>query len=528
VSGAEAGTGRHPARPRLAGGDGRTFRRTRIVATLGPASQSAEVVEALLLAGVNVARVNFSHGTRADHGRQIELVRSVAARLDRNVAVLQDLQGPKIRVGRVADGEALLVAGASVRLQPDDGALGTAERLGVSLATLGSQLAPDTVILIDDGRVRLRVVAVDGEAVHCVVEVGGVVRDRKGVNVPGVTLDVPSLTEKDVADIEYGAECGVDLVALSFVRSAADVHQLRQRLQSLGSGARIIAKIEKHEALAHIDAIIEASDGVMVARGDLGVEIPPEQVPRWQKAIIRRATARARAVITATQMLESMTAAPTPTRAEASDVANAVYDGTTAVMLSGETAVGAYPVESVATMARIVATVEEDLFGAVEGAVSAGASRGAVGFPASAGSLPTSAPRPSAGSRPSAGGELAAPDTTEAISRAACALAADLGAAAILTPTRTGATARQVSRHRPGVPVIATTPSEGVRSQLALEWGVVPMVVAEASDTDETIRVALRAARTTGLVTTGDLVVVTCGALVNVPGSTNVIKVERV
>ncbi len=528
MSGAEAGTGCHPARPGLTGGDGRTFRRTRIVATLGPASQSAEVVEGLLVAGVDVARVNFSHGTRADHGRQIELVRSIAARLGRNVAVLQDLQGPKIRIGRVADGAVQLIPGASVRLRPDDGALGTAEQLGISLATLGDQLASDTEILIDDGRVRLRVVAVEGDALWCVVEVGGVVRDRKGVNVPGVTLDVPSLTEKDVADIEFGVECGVDLVALSFVRSAADVHQLRQRLESLGSGARIIAKIEKHEALAHIDAIVEAADGVMVARGDLGVEIPPEQVPRWQKAIIRRATARARAVITATQMLESMTAAPTPTRAEASDVANAVYDGTTAVMLSGETAVGSYTVESVATMARIVVTVEEDLFGGAAGTVSAGASRVAAGFPTASGSQPGAGFQPGACSQPGAGGELAALDTTEAISRAACALAADLGAAAILTPTRTGATARQVSRHRPAVPVIATTPSEVVRSQLALEWGVVPLVVAEASDTDETIRVALRAALTTGLVATGDLVVVTCGAVVNVPGSTNVIKVERI
>ncbi len=515
MSGVE-GTESDPARSGLGGGKGSAFRRTRIVATLGPASQTPEVVEALLSAGVDVARVNFSHGTRADHGRQIQLVRSVAARLGRNVAVLQDLQGPKIRVGRVAGGEVLLVAGASLRLHPDDGTLGTAERLGVSLATLADQLAPGTAILIDDGRVRLRVVGVDGEAVRCVVEVGGVVGDRKGVNVPGVTLDVPSLTEKDVADIEYGAECGVDLVALSFVRSAADVHRLRRSLESLGSGARIIAKIEKHEALAHIDEIIEASDGVMVARGDLGVEIPPEQVPRWQKAIIRLATARARAVITATQMLESMTAAPTPTRAEASDVANAVYDGTTAVMLSGETAIGAYPVASVATMARIVATVEEDLFGARGGMLSAGVSQR---FADS---------RPVSGSEIVAAGGVTPPDTTEAISRAACALAADLGAAAILTPTRTGATARQVSRHRPHVPVIATTPSEAVCSQLALEWGVVPLVVVEASDTDETIRVALRAARTTGLVKTGDLVVVTCGALVNVPGSTNVIKVERV
>jgi len=321
------------------------------------------------------------------------------------------------------------------------------------------------------------------------------------VNAPNATLDVPSLTDKDLEDLAFGAKCGVDLVALSFVRAPEDITLLRRHLRSLGTTFRIVAKIEKHEALHHIDAIIEEADAIMVARGDLGVEIPPEEVPRWQKAIIRKATARARAVITATQMLESMTAAPTPTRAEASDVANAVYDGTTAVMLSGETAVGAYPVESVATMARIVRTVEADLFGG--------------------GASP---PRWVAGDACESEAHSSA---TEALSRAACSLAEDVGATAILTPTRSGATARFVSRWRPRVPVIATTPSAEVRAQLCLEWGVVPLEVGEASDTDGTIRAALDAALASGLLRAGDLAVVTCGSLVNVPGSTDLIKIER-
>lgn len=496
-------------------------RRTRIVATLGPASETPAMVERLLAAGMDVARVNFSHGTRAEHGRQIEVVREAARKLGRTVAVLQDLQGPKVRVGRVEGGGVHLAAGTEVELVPDDGAPGTSARLGVSLRSLGSQLAPGTAVLIDDGRLRLRVTSVRGEAVRCVVEVGGVVRDHKGVNVPGATLDVPCLTEKDLDDLAFGVECGVDLVALSFVRSAADVRVLREHLGRLGGPARVVAKIEKHEALDRIEEIVEEADAVMVARGDLGVEIPPEEVPRWQKAIIRAAVTRARAVITATQMLESMTSAPTPTRAEASDVANAVYDGTTAVMLSGETAVGAFPVESVATMARIVETVEGDLFGpGALGGAHGGRDSGVPGL-ASPGlnrHLPTASV---------CGDVETAVPTSEAISRAACSLAEDLRAAAILTPTRSGATARQVSRWRPRVPIVATTPSAEVAAQLCLEWGVVPLLVSEAPDTDGTVDLAVQTARESGLLRRGDLAVVTCGSLVNVPGSTDVIKVER-
>ena len=491
------------------------MRRTRIVATLGPASEDADVLRAMLAAGMDVARINFSHGAAADHARRIGLVREVAAEMDRPVAVLQDLQGPKIRVGRVEGGEVYLATGASLELAPDDGTPGTPERLGVSLPSLSRQLIPGAVVLIDDGRIRMRVEATSGDVVRCRVEVGGPVRDRKGVNVLNATIDVPSLTEKDLEDLAFGVECGVDLVALSFVRDPADVVLLRQRMGAIGGTARIVAKIEKHEALAHIDAIIDEADAVMVARGDLGVEIPPEEVPRWQKAIIRKATGRARAVITATQMLESMTEAPSPTRAEASDVANAVYDRTSAVMLSGETAVGAYPVRAVATMARIAETVEADLYGAARPYGTA------VRFASSAFAIP-----PVPADDPACRTDVPT-SATEAISRAACSLADDIGATAILTPTRSGATARFVARWRPGVPVVATTPSTEVCSQLCLEWGVAPLLVGEAADTDGTIQAAVAAAREAGFLRAGDLAVVTCGSLVNVPGTTDIIKVEH-
>ncbi len=484
------------------------FRRTRIVATLGPATDDDAVIEGIVAAGMDVARVNFSHGTQDDQARRIAQVRRVAAGAGRPVAVLQDLQGPKIRVGTVVGGEVRLVTGERVELVSDDGTPGTSARLGVSLPSLAGQLTPGAVLLIDDGRVRLTVEAVSGDTVTCRIEVGGPVRDHKGVNAPTTTLDVPALTSKDLADLALGARLGVDLVALSFVRTPEDITLLRGHLRSLGSTARVVAKIEKHEALGQIDAIISEADAIMVARGDLGVEIPPEEVPRWQKTIIRKATARSRAVITATQMLESMTAAPTPTRAEASDVANAVYDGSTAVMLSGETAVGTYPVQTVATMTRIIETVEADLFGG---------------------------PSPDPGAAPwepraatDDCGPREVPAATEAISRAACSLAEDLGAAAILTPTRSGATARFVSRWRPRVPIIATTPSVEVLAQLCLEWGVVPLNVPEAADTESTIRAAVDASLAAGLLRRGDLAVVTCGSLVNVPGSTDIIKIERV
>lgn len=477
---------------------------TKIVATLGPATSSAEAVEQLLAQGVDVARINMSHGRREDHVRHLLAVRRAEERLGRPVPVLQDLAGPKIRVGKFPPGGVTLLPGTQTTLVPDDGSPGSAERIPISLASLARYLEPDTRVLVDEGRIRLRVIAVEDPDIVCVVEEGGVLTDRKGVNLPEVSLDLAPLTAKDLEDLAFGVKYGVDFVGLSFVRSAGDIDLLRYHLDRLGGKARIVAKIEKREALDNLDDIVAQADAVMVARGDLGVEIPPEQVPTWQKRIIAKTVASAKEVITATQMLESMISEPVPTRAEASDVANAVWDGTSAVMLSGETAMGAYPLQAVATMNRIVLAAEEELDSrrslrerytvtcgsAVEGCTTSSVS--------------------------------------QAIAQSACELAVALGAACIVCPTQTGATARQVARFRPPVRVLGATTQPHVYRQLVLTYGVTPALVHEAEDTDGTIGLAVEAAVAKGLAQPGDLVVVTCGAKVNAPGTTNVIKVERI
>ncbi len=478
-------------------------RLTKIVATLGPATPSAEAVEQLLAAGVDVARVNMSHGRREEHALRIAAVRRAEAHLARPIAVLQDLAGPKVRVGRFPPGGVTLLTGFDVTLVPDSGAFGDTDHIPVSLPNLARYLEPEALVLIDDGRVRLRVNAITAEGVVCAVEEGGVVTDHKGLNLPDVSLDLPPLGQKDLEDLAFGVAQGVDFVGLSFVRSPGDIDLLRYHLGRLGSTARIVAKIEKHEALDHIDDIIAQADAVMVARGDLGVEIVPELVPRWQKQIIRKTVAVGKEVITATQMLESMITNPVPTRAEASDVANAVWDGTSAVMLSGETASGTYPVQAVTTMSRIVVAAEEDR---PEGYAPWGGDTRRVG-------------ECRAGSSPA---------VSQAIAEAACELAADLGAAAIVTPTQTGATARQVARFHPAIHVLAATPSREVWRHLALTHGVTPALVHEAEDTDATIGLAVEAGVAHGVAMPGDLLVVTCGASVNAPGTTNLIKVERV
>jgi pyruvate kinase len=482
------------------------MRRTKIIATLGPASSSLDMVEQLIKAGMDAARVNFSHGSREEHAAQIDLVRTATARLGREVAVIQDLQGPKIRVGRLEDGAVELLDGAEVVLVPDFGVPGTAATVPIGLDELADQAATAEHILLDDGHIELRVIRREGPALRCRVEHGGLLKDHKGVNLPGVALSLDSLTPKDLDDLAFGADCGVDYVALSFVRGADDVRRLRTELRRLSSKAGVIAKIEKQEALVSMNAIIAEADALMVARGDLGVEIPAEDVPHWQKDIIRRCLAAARPVITATQMLESMIESPSPTRAEASDVANAVYDGTSAVMLSGETAVGAYPVEAVATMERICRTTEKYL------------AAGPTGLQCVAGAR-----------EPSSYESLTLPTgVTEAIASAACHLAQVLGAAAIITPTQTGATAREVASFRPTALIAAAAVDEAVRRQLSLVWGAVPLAVSEAPNTDATIAAAVDAARKAQLVVPGDLVVVTCGAHPNRPGSTNLIEVLRV
>lgn len=473
---------------------------TKIVATLGPATPSAAAIEELLAAGVDVARINMSHGRRAEHVQRLLAVRRAEVKLGRPIAVLQDLSGPKIRVGVFPPGGVRLLGDAETVLVPDDGSPGDERRIPVSLASLAEHVAPGTRILIDEGRIRLRVASVQGSEVRCRIEEGGLVTDHKGLNLPDVSLDVPPLTSKDLDDLEFGAQYGVDFVGLSFVRSSDDIELLRSHLQRLGSTARVVAKIERHEALHHLEEIIEAADAVMVARGDLGVEIAPELVPGWQKRIIGSTVRAGKEVITATQMLESMISSPLPTRAEASDVANAVWDGSSAVMLSGETAAGAYPVPAVSTMNRIVLAAEDE-FAQWPAEVPAG--------------------REEKSAAPAGG-------VSAAIGRAACELAQELEAACIVCPTQTGATARQVARFRTLTPVLAATPRRDVHRQLALSYGVTPALVREAVDTDGTIDLAVRAAVVQGLASAGDLAVVTCGARVNTPGTTNLIKVERV
>jgi pyruvate kinase len=469
---------------------GPPLRRTKIVCTIGPASSSPETLERLVAVGMDAARLNFSHGTHDDHAEHARLVREEQERAGRPLALIADLQGPKLRVGDLESPVVLLEGDEVVVTGEEDGVSGS---LPVSPPVLSRVLLPGHDVLIDDGRVRLRVEDVDGGRARARVLVGGPVDSHKGVNVPGVSIPVPSLTEKDLADLDFALELGVDYVALSFVRTAADCRALRELLHAADSRALVIAKIEKGEALEELDQIVSASDAVMVARGDLGVEIGPAAVPLVQKRIILSALEHGKPAITATQMLESMARHPEPTRAEASDVANAILDGTSAVMLSGETAIGRYPIESVQYMDRIACAVEPSLAYRHELAQAA------------------DQPFPTVG---------------EAMSNAACDIAEVLGAAAILVPTYSGRTASAVARHRPRRPVVAVTHKRYAVQQLALEWGVVPAEIEECRDVEHLWARTMDAARATGIVEPGDRVVITAGTAVNVPGTTNVIKVE--
>jgi pyruvate kinase len=463
-------------------------RRTKIVATLGPASDSPGRLRELLAAGVDVVRLNLSHGTHDEHAERAWLVREIAADLGRPVALLADLQGPKLRIGDLLE-PIVLESGTEVTLCAQDAARDG--ELPVAPSVIGEVLAPGHDVLIDDGLVRLRVDEVDAGRARCAVLVGGRVSSHKGVNLPGVPLPIPSLTEKDSADLQWALETNVDFIALSFVRSATDVRELRGLIEEADSHAHVIAKIEKSEAVDLLDDVLSEADAVMVARGDLGVEIGPALVPLLQKRIIQRALERGKPVITATQMLESMVHSAEPTRAEASDVANAILDGTSAVMLSGETAVGDYPVEAVAYMDRIACAVEPSMGYRHE--------------------LPEAADDPTIG---------------QAMSNAACDLAEALQARAILVPTFTGRTANAVARLRPRRPILALTHVDWALRQLALEWGVTPLQIPEMTDVEALWSAALDAARSAGLVESGDRVVITAGTAVNIPGSTNVIKVD--
>ena len=456
-----------------------TERRTKIVATLGPASDTPEKLRDLVAAGMDAARLNLSHGTHDEHAERARRVREAESAAGRPIALIADLQGPKLRVGDLAQ-PVDLHKGERVVVCAED--LCRDGELPVAPAVIGDVLEPGHDVLIDDGLVRLRVGTVDDGRAVCEVIVGGVVSSHKGVNLPGVPLPIPSLTRKDTADLDFALELGVDFVALSFVRSAADVRDLRALIEQAGSHAHVIAKIEKAEAIDVLDDVLAETDAVMVARGDLGVEIGPALVPLLQKRIIQKSLERGKPVITATQMLESMVHHPEPTRAEASDVANAILDGTSAVMLSGETAVGEYPVEAVAYMDRIAHAVEPSMGYRHE--------------------------IPAADQNPTIGG---------AMSNAACDIAEALRAKAILVPTFRGKTASSVARLRPQRPIIALTHVDWARRQMALEWGVTPIADPEASDVEELWSTSMRAAREAGLVDVGDRVVITAGTQVNCP-----------
>lgn len=463
-------------------------RRTKIVATIGPATSSAESIAALIAAGMDGARLNMSHGNHDDHRARAALVREAEANAGRPIALIADLQGPKLRVGDL-EAPVLLERGSRVVISGEDSARDG--DLPISPSVLGSVLQVGNDVMIDDGRVKLRVEAVEDGRARCEVKVGGVVSAHKGVNLPGVPLPMPSITEKDIEDLEFALEVGVDFVALSFVRSGADVRALRTLIAAHDSSAHVIAKIEKAEAITALDEILAETDAVMVARGDLGVEIGTADVPLLQKRIITAALERGRPVITATQMLESMIRQPEPTRAEASDVANAVLDGTSALMLSGETAVGEFPIEAVEVMNQIACAVEPSLHYRHE--------------------IPHADDDPTIG---------------QAMSNAACDIAEALAASAILVPTFTGGTASAVARLRPRRPIIAITHHAHALRQMALEWGITPIEIPETDDVEDLWARALAAARASGLVAAGDRVVITAGTAVNIPGSTNVIKVD--
>jgi pyruvate kinase len=464
---------------------------TKIVCTIGPASDSVEMLERLIQAGMNVARLNFSHGSHEEHGRRIANIRKAAENLRANVAILLDTKGPEIRLGTLKE-SVFVVEGQEIVLTIRD-EIGQGNVFPVTYKGLTKDVVPGNTVLIDDGLIGLEVKEVAEDDIVCVVKNGGEILPGKGINLPGVDVNLPGVTEKDVADIIFGIKKGVDFIAASFVRKPGDVLEIRRILEENGGDIDIIAKIENRAGVKNLDEILKVSDGVMVARGDLGVEIPAEEVPIVQKMIIDKCNRAGKPVITATQMLDSMMRNPRPTRAEASDVANAIFDSTDAVMLSGETASGKYPVQSVETMARIASKAET-----------------AVEYNGKAKGVST------------------LPTITDAISHASFNIAHDLKAGAIITPTASGYTAKMVSKYRPKAPIIAATPSPQVKRKLCLVWGVYSVLVPETTGTDEMVGKAVAAALKEHLIKCGDLVVVTAGVPASSPGTTNLIKVHIV
>ena len=470
------------------------FRKTKIVCTIGPATGSGQMIEKLASAGMNIARLNFSHGTYEEHATHIEAIRQVSSKLSLPLAVLQDLPGPKIRIGELKK--------ETVWLQPgDDFTLTNKQVIGdehiasVSLASLPKDVNPGNIIFLNDGAIKLDVVSTTKSEVRSKVVIGGMLAPKKGVNIPGVRLKVPSITDKDLSHLLFGLEQGVDFVALSFVREAGDVRQIRQFLQAKGADVPLVAKIEKHEAVDNIDEIIAEADGIMVARGDLGVEIPLKRVPIVQKELISKCNRVGKPVIVATQMLQSMVHSPYPTRAEVSDVANAILDSADAVMLSGETAIGKYPEETTLMMRQIA--IETELALPYHRILSEKT-------------------------------ETVIPQTDDAISYAACHIAEQLGAVGIIAYTSSGSTAQRVAKYRPKAPILAITPNDSVRRKLALYWGVYPYQVREYASVEKAFEQGAQLAVKLGLAQRGDLVVITAGVPLRVPGSTNMLKVQKI
>ena len=466
-------------------------RRAKIVCTLGPATYSEEAIRGLVDAGMDVARLNLSHGTHADHEQVYWMVRAAAADSGRAVGIMVDLQGPKIRLGRLASGPVTLVAGAEFTITTDN-VPGNKVLASTTYAGLPGDVEPGLQILIDDGRVCLEVVAVDGPRVVTIVIEGGTISDHKGINVPGAALSVPAMSDKDIEDLRWGLRIGADLIALSFVRSADDFAAVAKIMDEEGARVPVIAKIEKPQAVDHLDEIVEAFDGFMIARGDLGVEMPLEQVPIVQKRAIALARRNAKPVIVATQMLETMVSASRPTRAEVSDCANAVLDGADALMLSGETSVGVHPALAVATMARIISTVETEALETI----------------------------PSVTGKPHTKGG--------AIGHAAAEVGADLDARFLVAFTETGDSARRLARYRSPIPLLAFTPDDATRNQLALTWGVETFLVAPVSHTDQMVRQVDRALLDLERCRKGELVVIVAGSPPGMAGSTNTLRVHRI
>ena len=471
------------------------MRKTRIICTIGPASREPGVLRQLASAGLDVARLNLAHGSHQEHAENVARIRAVSEERDQPIAIQVDLQGPKLRMGEMVEGGVVVHQDTVVTLTTEDLVGEEPGALPVQNENLPGLVHPGDPILIDDGLIELEVIEVRGREVRCRVRVGGPIKSNKGMNLPGVSADLPSVTDKDVDDLDAALGWGVDWIALSFVRCADDIHKLRRLIASrTDDPVPVMAKIEKPQALQHLDAIIDASDAVMVARGDLGIEIPPEDVPMAQKRVIEACNAAGVPVVTATQMLDSMIRNPRPTRAEASDVANAILDGTDAVMLSGETSIGSYPLEAAQTMARIATQVERhhDEFGGR-----------------------AFCPVPGDRTR----------SIANAVGHSARDIARHLGAAAIIAPTASGYTAHVMSSYRPHTSIVAITPERRVQRRLMLYWGVTPLLAPRTDNTDQMIRQAVQVARERELIANGDTVVITAGTALSEPGTTNLVRV---